>query len=59
MLQNVFTLNANKEIASAATMSMLADMGIGVFVAFSSLSTVQQKRTSVAWPRIATTNDTK
>jgi len=59
MLQNIFTPNANRETVDAAGISRLADNGIGVFVAFSSFSTVHQKRTSIACPRIASTNETK
>ena len=59
MPQNIFTPNASRDIVSAATMSRLADEGSGVFVGFSSPSTVHQKRASVAWHIIASTNETK
>jgi len=59
MLQNLFTPNANRETVDAASISRLADNGIGVFVAFSSFSTVHQKYARVAYLKIASTNETK
>jgi len=59
MLQNMFTPNANRETVDAASITRLAENGIGVFVAFSSFSTVHQKCASVAYPKIASTNETK